>query len=152
MLNTTLVGLKGLGTADVHVTSTNPHMFRPCMALIARWLANRDPGSGVGVGAGASSAATSTDTAGQQSDDTSKVRVVVNGLMTPQEAAELAATPGYVFVQTEQWENFTQAFMVPVYRAARAVWCMDMVDYLFMVRSVGIPEDRVAIVPVLLGV
>jgi hypothetical protein len=138
MLNTTAVGLEGLGPDDVEVSSTHPDMFRPCMALIRQWLENRRSSHPAG------SAASSAD----------QVRVIVNGLMTPAEAEELAAAPGpgYVFVQTEQWEHFSQPHMAPVYRAARAVWCMDVIDYMYMVRTLGIPEARVAIVPVLLGV
>lgn len=158
MLNTTAVGLEGLTSADVTITSTNPHMFRPCMALIRRWLDNR--ASGVGIGAGSGECATESvavsDTCLSSGSATAtkppQVRVIVNGLMTAEEASELVQAPGYVFVQTEQWENLTQPYMVPVYRAARAVWCMDTIDYMYMVRTLGIPEAQVAIVPVLLGV
>lgn len=143
MLNTTAVGLEGLGPEDVEVSSTHPDMFRPCVALVRQWLENRRSSSGDGgSGHPAASAAVSGD----------RVRVIVNGLMTAAEAEELAAAPGYVFVQTEQWEHFSQPHMAPVYRAARAVWCMDVIDYMYMVRTLGIPEARVAIVPVLLGV
>jgi hypothetical protein len=143
MLNTTAVGLEGLGPDDVEVSSTHPDMFRSCLALIRRWLENRrGSSSGDGSSPPVGSAASSAD----------RVRIIVNGVITPAEAEELVAAPGYVLVQTEQWEHFSQPHMAPVYRAARAVWCMDVIDYMYMVRTLGIPEARVAIVPVLLGV